>query len=196
MTPTTDFQDRILSGHLCECGCGRQTYYAEVTVNKRNHIKGYILKFYPGHSSRGTSPPAGIPENMSWCCDCKSIKCKTEFYKNKTLKSGIHSYCKSCCRARTAIERAKGEIRSYKKYGLSTKLYLEMCDNQKHVCKICNKTENYKNSGKICRLSVDHCHKTNKIRGLLCKKCNSVLGLAGDNIQTLKNAITYLESNT
>jgi len=53
----------------------------------------------------------------------------------------------------------------------------------------------------ICRLecskslAVDHDHKTGKIRGLLCKKCNMALGLLKDDIQLMSRAIEYLTSN-
>jgi len=42
------------------------------------------------------------------------------------------------------------------------------------------------------RLCVDHNHKTNKIRGLLCKDCNLILGFAKDSVGTLLTAVTYL----
>lgn len=41
-------------------------------------------------------------------------------------------------------------------------------------------------------LSLDHCHTTNKVRGLLCQKCNFMLGLAKDSIDILKNSLIYL----
>ena len=40
---------------------------------------------------------------------------------------------------------------------------------------------------------IDHCHKTGKIRGLLCDTCNRALGLFKDDIQMLKNSVAYLE---
>ena len=40
--------------------------------------------------------------------------------------------------------------------------------------------------------NVDHCHSTEKIRGILCNKCNSGLGFLGDNIESLERAINYL----
>ncbi|MBA3357418.1 MAG: hypothetical protein H0U18_16060 [Pyrinomonadaceae bacterium] len=46
------------------------------------------------------------------------------------------------------------------------------------------------------RLMVDHDHKTWAIRGLLCCRCNSVIGYAKDNPETLRNAISYLERNS
>lgn len=40
---------------------------------------------------------------------------------------------------------------------------------------------------------VDHDHVTGTIRGLLCSKCNTLLGMAKDNIAILENAIKYLK---
>jgi hypothetical protein len=60
---------------------------------------------------------------------------------------------------------------------------------------ICKKEEvhrNNQNTG-ISRLSVDHCHNTGKIRGILCTKCNTGLGSFKDNIELLMNAIKYLK---
>lgn len=42
------------------------------------------------------------------------------------------------------------------------------------------------------RFSVDHDHETNEIRGLLCQGCNTILGMAGDQVEILQNAIGYL----
>ncbi len=42
-------------------------------------------------------------------------------------------------------------------------------------------------------MHVDHCHKTLKVRGLLCQECNLSLGLARDNPETLRRLADYLE---
>lgn len=66
----------------------------------------------------------------------------------------------------------------------------EMLATQKRKCAIC---------GNACKtersLAVDHCHKTGKIRGLLCGKCNVTLGLVDDDVDRLKKMIAYLESH-
>lgn len=59
---------------------------------------------------------------------------------------------------------------------------------QKGECKICNTTSTKP-------LSVDHCHSTGKIRGLLCNPCNMGIGQFKDSIVRLKNAISYLEGS-
>jgi len=42
---------------------------------------------------------------------------------------------------------------------------------------------------------VDHCHKTLKVRGILCHHCNTILGRAKDNPTVLRHLADYLESN-
>jgi len=63
-----------------------------------------------------------------------------------------------------------------------------MKEVQKGRCLICTKIPTK-------QLVVDHCHTTGKVRGLLCDKCNFLLGLANDQINVLQNAIAYLESS-
>jgi hypothetical protein len=43
--------------------------------------------------------------------------------------------------------------------------------------------------------AIDHNHETGKFRGILCLKCNSLLGMAGDSARVLAKAIGYLEKN-
>ncbi len=67
---------------------------------------------------------------------------------------------------------------------------------QDGVCAICNKEETQrsnKKSKKPDRLRVDHNHKTGKIRGLLCAKCNFAIGLFKDNFDNIMNALMYLD---
>lgn len=75
----------------------------------------------------------------------------------------------------------------YKKdFGITIEDYDKMFKKQKGLCAICGLPEN-----KI-RLSVDHCHDTGEVRGLLCGSCNRGLGLFRDNCELLKKAINYL----
>lgn len=45
------------------------------------------------------------------------------------------------------------------------------------------------------RLRLDHCHKTGKVRGLLCNRCNMALGFFNDEPEIMRKSLTYLERN-
>ena len=79
------------------------------------------------------------------------------------------------------------------KYNMTVEDYDYLWEQQNGVCAICGQEETMKHqNGKTTRLSVDHNHKTGKVRGLLCRKCNIVIGNAKDNIDILFKAIQYL----
>jgi hypothetical protein len=72
-----------------------------------------------------------------------------------------------------------------------------MLEDQNNECKICKKPESKtdKRYGRIIKLSVDHCHKTGKVRSLLCSACNAALGQIDDSIQLLESMINYLKAH-
>lgn len=137
------------------------------------------------------------------CRDCKIEKDSAQFVKNKVCKDGIDTLCKECNRKRVKQWRKsnpdkrklqrKREARCTKNkdlkrlYGITIEQYEEMLEAQGHVCAICKNPEVFDRL-----LSVDHCHTTGKIRGLLCCRCNSGIGWLQDSIENLKQAIKYL----
>lgn len=66
--------------------------------------------------------------------------------------------------------------------------YDKMFADQNGVCKLCGKPP--KVGGKS--LHVDHCHKTRRVRGLLCGPCNGAIGQLGDDLAGLRRAARYL----
>jgi hypothetical protein len=71
-----------------------------------------------------------------------------------------------------------------------------MLTEQVGVCAICGEAEIAKNArGDVLPLGVDHNHKTKKVRALLCKKCNTLLGVACESPAILRAAIEYLEKH-
>jgi hypothetical protein len=71
-------------------------------------------------------------------------------------------------------------------YGITLKEYEDILKKQNGKCAICKRKE------KI--LCVDHCHKTGKVRGLLCHLCNRSIGMMKDDISILENAIIYIKN--
>ncbi|MFB7473190.1 endonuclease VII domain-containing protein [Kitasatospora sp. NPDC056184] len=93
----------------------------------------------------------------------------------------------STCR-KTTRSKASHEARMREVYGLAPGEYDRLFAAQGGVCAICGGTRKQ-------RLSVDHCHKTGAIRGLLCRMCNGrLLTAARDKPDRLRAAADYLES--
>lgn len=80
-------------------------------------------------------------------------------------------------------------------YGITLEEYNLLLKTQNYVCKICHCPETVISSSRnaVKYLAVDHCHDTGKIRGLLCDRCNHLLGLAKDSPTLLSSAISYLK---
>lgn len=121
---------------------------------------------------------------MKQCTKCGEHKELSEFFKKEGSKDGLTYQCKKCTSDR---HRQNWLLRSY---GISEPDYKSLLESQGGVCKIC---------GKECstgrNLAVDHCHKTGKVRGLLCKKCNVSIGAFGDDIEVMSKAIEYLKQH-
>lgn len=104
------------------------------------------------------------------------------------------SFCRKCDYQRYK-QKEKEYVKQYYKnnylqnlYNISPEEYDKMLKEQNNCCKIC-KTSQEKLK---VTLAVDHCHKTGKVRGLLCNKCNLALGLLKDDLALLQEAINYL----
>jgi hypothetical protein len=80
-----------------------------------------------------------------------------------------------------------------KKYGITIEKYNEMFKAQNGVCAICEQPEKVKDGKtKLIRpLCVDHCHNTNKIRGLLYSACNMGIGNLNHDVKLLNKAAIY-----
>lgn len=130
------------------------------------------------------------------CTKCHIEKPITEFYKDKSKSYGHRPDCKVCNTKRSVaygkLHREQNNFNNLKHCtGIDKTTYLELLELQNGVCAICGK----KNVSENRNLSVDHCHDTHIVRGLLCTKCNFGLGYFDDKEENLLNAINYLHNN-
>lgn len=128
------------------------------------------------------------------CPKCGIFKDETMWnFKDKEHKA-LSTYCKDCDRVRKTLsarerfkDREKRKRESHRQklwqYGLTQQQYDQLLLESNHSCSICQDTKN---------LVIDHCHKTNKVRGILCWSCNVALGHFKDSKERLSNALTYL----
>lgn len=114
------------------------------------------------------------------------------------VDSSQHKYCSIECRKKFHNSvwsskyggRNKESTRAWrlrKQYGLSVEDWNQMLVNQGNCCAICcTKEKPHYN------WHVDHNHKTGKVRGLLCNRCNQAIGLAKENLIILHKMMEYL----
>lgn len=84
------------------------------------------------------------------------------------------------------------ELQMAKRYKISVDEYKMLFKEFDNKCGICGKPETAK--GKV--LSVDHNHKTGKVRGLLCGKCNKGLGFLEDDVLLVDKIKLYLNAKS
>ena len=119
----------------------------------------------------------------------------TSFKKGINPKTGGPAMTPEEVAARRIVyyhrHKAKIEFSTWKRQikalGCTPEQYVEMLQKQHDVCAICKSKNKTKR-----QLAVDHDHKTGKIRGLLCQRCNLVLGQLKESIALLKKMEKYL----
>jgi hypothetical protein len=122
---------------------------------------------------------------MKFCKYCNTDKSEDQFERGRRQ-------CRTCKNLRDKLKpcRQKDYVRNgvlKRFYGISLEDYKKMVVEQNNACLIC-KRENVSGPWEN-KLVVDHCHKTGKVRGLLCDKCNKGLGQFEDNTDYLVSAI-------
>lgn len=131
---------------------------------------------------------------MKTCIACKEEKDESEFPPNKSTKDKLNRKCRPCFNQymkewyskNKDIHKARvNASRPHKssKYGISEEEYETLINKFNGKCHLCKK----KNA-----TDIDHCHKTNKVRGVLCSGCNTSLGKLGDTVESLQKAVDYL----
>ena len=118
---------------------------------------------------------------MKTCIDCGQELPRSKFHVRNNRKIGIESRCKDCASIKKKQYRLDNKeiIRAQNKKrnpGWDINRYNEYVELQGNRCAICGTD----NPG-LSDWSADHCHTTNKPRGLLCVRCNAGLGYFKDN---------------
>lgn len=147
---------------------------------------------------------------MKICNKCLIEKDEKEFFKDAASSDGRYSICKSCKTKSTLQWRSKNKdlynknMREYqashkdnrrncdykRTYGITLEDFNRILTAQNGLCAICGKS----NASSKRHFAIDHCHKTGKVRGILCYGCNRALHIL-DSEELLKKALTYLEKS-
>lgn len=115
------------------------------------------------------------------CARCDVVLTDENGYR-RSDSSTFRSLCRSCFALERRLRHDAKEEKRREALGLASP-----------HCAICGSTETVTRSGRVRRPSIDHCHRTGVIRGVLCSGCNSGLGLFDDDPARLRAAAEYLE---
>lgn len=138
------------------------------------------------------------------CRKCLIEKDINLFYNSKKNKDGKFSSCKICDKIKYNNWRKNNpEIRSKtrkrewlkKRYEMRIDEYDRMVKIQNNRCYICEHSPKKTDDPRTLNLQVDHCHKTNKIRKLLCHQCNRALGLLKEDPNIFLKCISYIQEH-
>lgn len=197
---TTVLSGNLRSGAVRSCGCIRSEVHTE-----RGRLK------------RQQSAPSGHKK----CSSCQQILPVEVFYSSKSTSDGLDFRCKECAKhsrrearlrklqidpdyynryargwrvknpdaSKTIRNRGQKKYR-YTQYGLTEEVFNTILESQGGVCDICHMTP----ADGVWH--VDHDSKFGKIEGrrsILCRGCNTGIGVFKHNPQILENAITYLD---
>lgn len=122
-------------------------------------------------------------------------KLLSEKFFSKTPVGYLLSYCRECKKKANSLITQKRDYR--RRMGVGPEVYEALLKKQGGKCAICGSAEpggNFRfKKRKYLRFSLDHCHVTGRIRGLLCAPCNRGLGSFLDNPDVMRVAAEYLE---
>lgn len=144
-----------------------------------------------------------FPNSPVYCHRCETMKTKKDFshFRHKNGRWYRNYCCRKCQTEMNKRSKEKNREKARRlqrlchlraQYGIDDSRYQELLVQQYGVCAICKKPETRVIFGSLAQLAVDHNHETGSIRGLLCGRCNRMIGLAKDSPSILQAAIEYL----
>lgn len=178
---------------FCSNTCSRlyvdEAFVEKLRVNMkaRRHTPEFVANQLAGMQRRVARNRAATKPCRKQCARCGEIKPSTPQYfaynpGKKDTTGSLRRICRRCMNM--GIWERKWAV-----LGFTRRDYEQMYAEQRGVCAICSQ----KCTRHGDELSVDHCHSTGVIRGLLCNRCNTAIGRMGDDAVLLKLAAEYLE---
>ena len=153
-------------------------------------------------------PEHDLDNGLKTCSVCREKKTLDQFRPHPKGTAGVIANCRACeneynmdwreekgseyhqkYRQKHAAKlRESQRVRTYKDTNYEEGMYEKLGEAQDHCCKICGGHSSDRT------LAVDHCHTTNRVRGLLCGRCNMALGQWEDDVDLMRKAIEYLQT--
>ena len=189
MALLADYQARFEEG--CSFVRRVESYVSDKRTCAKCGVAKHYTEFYPRQEPKTKRRAQTIKKGsylikrQSWCAEC----CKKASLDFRNRDVQFHR-----ARNREWIKNHPQEVRANRlknEYGMSMADYDAKVQAQNGVCEICKRAP-VKHAGNKYGFVVDHDHKNGKTRGLLCQRCNVLLGKAEDDPELLQRFIDYL----
>lgn len=129
------------------------------------------------------APEKTTQDGLKWSCiECTSQMSKDNYRRKLAEKSGYYE----------KLTEQSFRSRIKRQFGITVEEYELLLRLRGGGCHICGRKDADSSGRKLC---VDHCHKTGKVRGLLCKACNQAIGQFKDDPDRIFSAAEYLRSS-
>lgn len=207
---TQQEKERRKDYKMSESGIAANTRHMNSFNHKQKQYKSYLLRKYgitindvdkmtPAQEKRcaALNLIENIDDGMKRCSKCHNKKPPSEFANLKPSRDGKASWCRVCTGIHAKEWRSANPILAKersrksmikKNYHIDYEIWISLLKKQDGKCAICKdafKSPSYAHT--------DHDHKTNKIRGLLCMKCNIGISNFKDDPKLINEAIKYLQ---
>ena len=152
-------------------------------------------------------PEHDLDNGLKTCSFCREEKPLDQFRPHPKGTAGVAANCRPCeneygrswrkerpdyqkeyRQKNAARTRERARVRNYKHTNYEEGMYEKLGEAQGHCCKICRGHSSDRT------LAIDHCHATNRVRGLLCSRCNLFIGSFNDDVDLMRRAIEYLQT--
>ena len=144
------------------------------------------------------SKDRGRVTGYKWSSYCISCDRQRQIdYRSKRVER-VRELGRKYAKNKTAKQKSRIKYLKYlnnilNKYKINEVNLRGLMDKQRGCCSICKCSLVFPYTTKT--FSIDHCHDTGEVRGLLCNECNLGLGKFKESIDLLQNALSYLRSN-
>jgi len=143
--------------------------------------KEYMADYYKANPEKF---PGRTPEQQAAYNEARRKK----YAENAVWRDGH----KATVRAWAEANPEKRFAQRLRQYGITPEQYKQMMDAQGNACAICGYSDT---TDPKMFPHVDHCHETNKVRGILCSHCNMAIGKFKNSEKLLLSAAEYVRKH-
>lgn len=181
-------RDRTNYLNVCRvCSSARGRAWHERKVGRKLGRRGDAVRGKQQAAShiekRNKSTSASLAASPIVCAECDQL-----FARARPAQKYCSGQCWNAAHRRTKNLAAENMVQP--RLRVSRSGYEALISIYGSQCGICGGVSGSKKGG---RFAIDHCHVNGNIRGLLCHRCNTAIGLLGDDPARIKAAAAYLE---